>query len=399
MWRLIRQASNRVLDELRALSQALRNGVRVALLGIAVVVVLAVGGLLSVSSGLVPVAASSGHWRLTYHLLDYAKVRAVKTQSAGIEMPPLDDPAQVLKGAGHYATGCAPCHGAPGKPAVLIAKQMTPKPPYLPEHVDRWSAEELFWIVKHGIKYTGMPAWAALERDDEVRSMVSFLLALPDLTADQYTQLAYGEMARAIITDDIGFSVSPPLDDPRALTEPLSVLDDCARCHGRRGEGREGVFPRLANQREMYLLESLRAFAGGRRFSGIMQPVVADLDDDMLRALAAHYARQPPVANETAERSEAIARGGIIAARGVPARGVPACRHCHGPGVTARNPLYPELAGQYADYLQLQLELFKSRTRGGTEYAHIMETVTRRMTREDMQAVALYYASLPGEPD
>jgi cytochrome c553 len=57
--------------------------------------------------------------------------------------------------------------------------------------------------------------------------------------------------------------------------------------------------------------------------------------------------------------------------------------------------MYPNIAGQYAPYLKLQLELFTEGKRGGTEYAHIMHSAAQRLTSEQMQALADYYASLP----
>jgi cytochrome c553 len=70
---------------------------------------------------------------------------------------------------------------------------------------------------------------------------------------------------------------------------------------------------------------------------------------------------------------------------------------CHGPGPHRRNSAYPNLAGQYADYLVLQLELFKQDGRGGSAYAHIMRHVATRLGTEQMRDVAAYYASLsPG---
>jgi cytochrome c553 len=60
--------------------------------------------------------------------------------------------------------------------------------------------------------------------------------------------------------------------------------------------------------------------------------------------------------------------------------------------------MYPHLAGQYAEYLALQLRLFKDDRRGGTPYAHIMRMVAGRLTPAQMRAVAAYYASLPAVP-
>src|SRR3989337_1213280 len=104
--------------------------------------------------------------------------KSVETHSSDIEVPPLDDPALARRGAGHYAASCAPCHGAPGVARSAVTKAMTPPPPYLPEQVPAWQDAELFWIVRHGVKFTGMPAWPALQRSDEVWAMVAFLRRL-----------------------------------------------------------------------------------------------------------------------------------------------------------------------------------------------------------------------------
>jgi cytochrome c553 len=70
---------------------------------------------------------------------------------------------------------------------------------------------------------------------------------------------------------------------------------------------------------------------------------------------------------------------------------------CHGPAESRRNPAYPNLAGQYVDYLNLQLELFKKGSRGGTAYSHLMTRVAVNLTPEQMKVVALYYSSLANE--
>lgn len=71
---------------------------------------------------------------------------------------------------------------------------MTPPPPYLPPKLARWEPDELFYIVKHGIKFAGMPAWPSQQRDDEVWAMVAFLRRFPQLNAEQYWQMVNGEV-------------------------------------------------------------------------------------------------------------------------------------------------------------------------------------------------------------
>jgi len=159
-----------------------------------------------------------------------------------------------------------------------------------------------------------------------------------------------------------------------------------------------GAFPRLDGQRLEYLSASLLAYADGTRHSGIMEPLSAHLGADNMRQIAEYYSGLPshvPAPNAMADAG-AVERGRLLATNGDPGRLVPACRECHGPGVT-RNAHYPRLTGQYADYIVQQLRLFRSHGRGGTEYLHIMMKVAGQLTEEQMHDVAQYYASLTGE--
>lgn len=358
-----------------------------------------VAALAWISAGFAPVAASAGHWPVTNVLLHYAMRRAVGTRSIAVEPPPpeerhLGEQAMVLKGAGHYATGCMPCHGAPGRPRSLIAREMTPPPPFLPPKIHEWNDAELFWIVKHGVKFTAMPAWPAQVRDDEVWAMAAFLRRLPGMDAQAFEQLAYGASPMASDDGSARLAELPP--------NARLALADCARCHGRRGEGRgNGAFPKLAGQSERYLLRSLQAFARGDRHSGIMEPVAVGLGEAEIRVLADYFAGLPGNRTGPGASTDAglVARGRRIALEGIPERRIPSCVECHGPGAGPRNPLYPELAGQYAGYLALQLKLFRQGHRGGTAYAHIMGTVAQPLEPEDIRAVSAYYASLPARPE
>jgi cytochrome c553 len=90
-------------------------------------------------------------------------------------------------------------------------------------------------------------------------------------------------------------------------------------------------------------------------------------------------------------------KGDAIAHAGVPSRNVPACLGCH--GGSNRNPTYPRLTGQSADYLKTQLHLFKAGKRGGTPYNHLMREVTRELTDADIAALAAYFSTLPRMED
>jgi cytochrome c553 len=360
---------------------------------------LAVGAFLVVVSGIVPIKASSGHWKITEVFLQFAKRRSVATHSIGIKVPPLDERAMVLKGAGHFEGGCRPCHGGPGEPPPKVPQAMTPKAPPLASRLRTWEMSELFYIVKHGIKLTGMPAWPVPHRDDEVWAIVAFLRVFPDLDRAEYLRLVNGD--------------TPPTTTT-PLIEASAVSGSCGRCHGLDGRGREvGAFPRLAGQSETYLLSALRAFADGRRHSGIMAPIAIGLDEETMREVAFYYSRRGQSETLAAQESTAAIgapvsaaadpgaaapgskNGAEIAQRGIPAKKVPSCADCHGPTKKDRNPAYPELAGQYPEYLVLQLQLFARQERGGSEYAHLMPPVAAALTTAEMTAVAQYYASLP----
>ncbi len=96
----------------------------------------------------------------------------MRTHALGITVPPLDGDDRLRRGAAHYQQGCAPCHGSPAGPSMQVVRTMLPEPSDLKELVPTWKSNELFWIVKNGLKYTGMPAWPTQQRDDEVWDMV-----------------------------------------------------------------------------------------------------------------------------------------------------------------------------------------------------------------------------------
>ncbi|HUF61750.1 MAG TPA: c-type cytochrome [Verrucomicrobiales bacterium] len=350
---------------------------------------LAAAGFLVALSGIMPVKASAGHWPVTRWLLDFSMQRSISTHSLGIKAPKLDDPGLVLKGAGHYETGCSSCHGRPGRRQPRIAQQMLPPPPQLPERIRDRRPEKLFYAVKHGLKFTGMPAWPTQQRDDEVWAMVAFLQELPDLDEAGYRRLVYGEPESAAPAD----LLTPGPEHPSA------AIQTCARCHGGDGLGRGSLLPKLAGQRLEYLENALEAYARGERHSGIMEPVAAALNTEEIQELSRFYSSLAVATPEPPFRLnvDAITRGSKIARLGIPSQRVPSCVDCHGPGGQRIKAAYPALAGQPADYLVLQLQLFQQDLRGGSAYAHLMRPVSTRLTPEQMRDVALYFESLQGD--
>lgn len=349
---------------------------------------LAAGGFLVAASGVMPIKASSGHWAITEWVLQFAKRRSVVTHAAlTAPAPPagLDDMSFVLRGAGHYETGCRPCHGAPGDPMPRIPFAMTPHPPDLPQRVTSWSPEQLFYIVKHGVKFTGMPAWPAQERDDEVWAVVAFLRRLPSLDEAAYASLVRG-----------GESLLPELSTTSLVAPPDIVGTTCARCHGADGQGRGiGAFPKLAGQRAEYMRRAMRAYALGERHSGIMEPIAAGLSTAAVEEAVRYYASLPAPGDPPPPASEPARRGEMIASRGVPEDDIPSCGDCHLPQGHKVNEAYPWLAGQYQEYLANQLALLKQRRRGGSEYVRLMHSFVDRLSAEQIDDVATYFSGAP----
>jgi cytochrome c553 len=342
---------------------------------------LAVGGLLVVASGIYNVAASKGHFGIVRSLLEFALDRSVATHSWFVPPPPddLKDVNRVRLGAGHFVRGCATCHGAPGKPREVFAHYMLPAPPPLAENIDHWTDKELFWVVKNGFKYTGMPAWPAQERDEEVWSVVAFLRELPDMSAEEYRELAA----------PIEPSTSPPRTFGGKTLDPL-VLADCSRCHGDEASPPPSrLVPKLAGQKEAYLRHALEDYAHRRRPSGIMEVVAVPLDAQ-LRADRAAYYESLPADSSTPQGSsrEQIERGTRIATQGLPKDGVPACIACHSAD-TANS--FPQLAGQFAPYIVQQLRLFKDGIREDTPQGAIMTAIAKRLDETQMEDVAAYF--------
>ncbi len=91
-----------------------------------------------------------------------------------------------MKGFKDYDEMCIICHSAPGKERKAISKGMRPEPPNLAETSKRWTTTQLFWIVKNGIKLTGMPAFGATHGDDEIWNIVGFVRLLPEMSADTF---------------------------------------------------------------------------------------------------------------------------------------------------------------------------------------------------------------------
>ncbi len=160
-------------------------------------VLIAVAGLGFVYSGFYPVSATEPHHKLTYWALETLRERSIARSAAGVEVPDLTDPQRLLTGGADYNDMCAGCHLKPGLSQTDMTLGLYPSPPDLSRSAEAHShshsggAEDdvlrrQFWIIKHGIKASGMPAWGITHSDERIWSMVAFINALPAMDEMEY---------------------------------------------------------------------------------------------------------------------------------------------------------------------------------------------------------------------
>lgn len=140
-------------------------------------------------AGLYNVAADIPHTGPVFWLVETVRERSIAVRAADVVVPgDLGDPKRIASGAGQYAEMCSFCHLAPGMKRTEISRGLYPRAPELRRGSDLTPAEE-FWVVKHGVKMTGMPAWGLTHNDELLWDVVAFLRKLPELTSDEYQAL------------------------------------------------------------------------------------------------------------------------------------------------------------------------------------------------------------------
>lgn len=158
----------------------------------------ALAGLGFLYSGIYSMGADDEHTKPVYWALETLRERSIAVRSKDIAVPPLDDAQMLLSGGADYNDMCTGCHLKPGVKSSDMAMGLYPRPPNLAmsasehghggdDHGDAaTSAARQFWIIKHGIKASGMPAWGKTHDDSRIWAMVAFLQKLPQLDEIQY---------------------------------------------------------------------------------------------------------------------------------------------------------------------------------------------------------------------
>lgn len=152
----------------------------------ALAVVLGLGAAAFIYLGIYNIAADEPHTPAVYSLLERLRDRSIETHSQGI-VPPADlaSAQRVSTGAGLYAEMCSGCHLGPGVEKSEMSQGLYPQAPELAKTQDLTPGQQ-FWIIKHGVKLSAMPAWGRSHPDPLIWDMVAFVRKLPGMTPEQY---------------------------------------------------------------------------------------------------------------------------------------------------------------------------------------------------------------------
>ncbi|QCP52000.1 cytochrome c4 [Trinickia violacea] len=207
--------------------------------------------------------------------------------------------------------------------------------------------------------------------------------------------LSIGMLLAGSACQDLEHSRQVDNPDVRGKTIALQV---CSNCHGATGVSVSPTFPKLAGQRKEYLVDQLTDFKSHSRADPNAQRFMwgfTHLTDTQIDELATYFSSQSAVLGETSDLA-LINEGRTIYHSGLPDKGVVACVSCHGQHGEGMNQ-FPRLAGQHADYVTKQLEVFRqtdTRPRGA-----VMKAVCANMSDREMRAVAAFVEAFPPEEE
>lgn len=163
----------------------------------AVLVLIGAGSLAVIESGAFDARASTPHDIVTAWATHTTMVHSMRRRARDVHPPAVFTPAETIAGLHLYEQKCLVCHGGPGTPRAGWVQGMNPSPPFLLDASRRWTRGQLFWVVKNGVKMTGMPAWGLTEDDGRIWDIVAFLEAMPEMKPADFQSQAATAAGRA----------------------------------------------------------------------------------------------------------------------------------------------------------------------------------------------------------
>ena len=172
--------------------------------------------------------------------------------------------------------------------------------------------------------------------------------------------------------------------------DPTRNIAACISCHGAAGASTISQNPKLGGQHAAYIYKQLKDFQGPDRNNAIMTMFAKALTDDEMKNIAAYLDVQKAKPG-AAKNKDTIDMGKKIFRAGVAEKNIPACSACHGPGGAGIPNQFPRIGGQHQDYTVAELTNFKSGVRKNSVQ---MTTIAKRMSEDEIKAVADYIAGL-----
>lgn len=169
---------------MRAWQAALRLAAPLA----AALAALAIGAGLFIASGLYNIGADDHHTALVTALIAQLRDRSIELRAHAVAVPDLSVAAGIEAGARRYALECSVCHLAPGVSHSALRRGLYPHPPNLAQQQPP-DPQRAFWVIKHGIKMSAMPAWGTNLDDPAIWELVAFVERLPAMTPEDYQRL------------------------------------------------------------------------------------------------------------------------------------------------------------------------------------------------------------------
>jgi mono/diheme cytochrome c family protein len=161
---------------------------KVILTVIVLILLGSLGAALFVESGLYNIGADDHHTKAVLALITQLRDRSIAARLDSIKPQLAPTSAMIKSGAGHYASLCVGCHLGPGLAKSDLRTGLYPHPPNLAQE-EIQESRRTFWIIKHGIKMSAMPAWSKTLDDDAIWDVVAFVRKMPGMSPEDYQQL------------------------------------------------------------------------------------------------------------------------------------------------------------------------------------------------------------------